>query len=102
MTSEPLPTDVLQDRLDAERAALIREFAATTPAAVVEGYVAAVVAQYKDAQVLSFVPILVRRHVREQLLASTPGNLSPAGRTPPAQAAPSSQQFGQVAGRRRT
>ena len=76
MTSEPLPTDVLQDRLDAERATLIREFAATTPAPVVEGYVAAVVAQYKDAQVLSFVPILVRRHVREQLLARTPGNLS--------------------------
>ena len=94
MTSEPQPTDVLQDRLDAERAALIREFAATTPAPVVEGYVASVVAQYKDAQVLS--------HVREQLLARTPGNLSPAGRTPPAQAAASSQPFGQVAGRRRT
>ena len=102
MTSEPVPTDVLQDRLDAERAALTREFAATTPASVVEGYVAAVVAQYKDAQVLSFVPILVRRHVREQLLARTPGNPSPAGRTPPAQTAASSQQFGQVAGRRRT
>ena len=53
MTSEPQPTDVLHDRLDAERAALIREFAATTPASVVEGYVAAVVAQYKDAQVLA-------------------------------------------------
>jgi len=72
MTSKPHPTDVLQDRLDSERAALIQEFAATTPASVVEGCVAAVVARYKDAPVLSFVPILVRRHVREQLLARTP------------------------------
>ncbi|CAN5225163.1 hypothetical protein BH24ACT10_BH24ACT10_06670 [soil metagenome] len=54
-------------QLDSARRALVAEFSGTVPAEEVERRFAGLVAEFEAAPVRSFVPVLVRRQMRELL-----------------------------------
>ncbi len=54
-------------QLESARRALVAEFSGTVPAEQVEQRFAALVAEFEQAPVRSFVPVLVQRRARELL-----------------------------------
>jgi hypothetical protein len=58
-----------QRQLESARKALVTEFAGQVPEEQVERRFAELVSQFEGAPVRGFVPVLVRRQLREQLRA---------------------------------
>jgi hypothetical protein len=65
-----MTNDDEQRQLESARKALVSEFAGQVPEAQVEQRFAELVGQFEGAPVRGFVPVLVRRQLREQLRAS--------------------------------